>query len=271
MTETESAYGRVVIAETNSVHYAWGYLRYAQEHELAPFGGQANWQEIKALLPAQLSQGYRDNLRRGYRTLGFLQQLFDDEATILVSPFTQLELLHGLLEGRAHQRLAEARTPYRMRQRLGDLTRLVNFHLRNSDAEEVLGDIDNMMQVFREVIGNTVEVARKERDLREILAICRVIQSMVFMDPMDCLIYGNSLIVEAETIVSNDVSLREIVNKIEAPATESNSELRPLWETVQRRLRGALAEIIAVPVEEIVLPQAPGVPADSVVRPQASV
>lgn len=265
MTENVAAYQRAVLVDTNSVHYIRGYLRFAREHNLPPFGPQTNWEQTRAALPQNLPAGYQDALRRGYRTLGFVQRLVTEEATILVSPFTQLELLHGLLEGRAHQRLAEANTPYRMRQRLSDLSKLVTFHLRTTDADEAVQDVDKMVEELREVIGDAVDLARKQDDLREILSVCRVIQSSVFIDPVDCLIYGNALVVEAEVVISNDEHLREVINRIAEPWTEGNPELRPLWENANHKLKEKLSEIIAAPLAQIVLPRCPGIPNDSVV------
>lgn len=259
------SYRKTVLVDTNALHLARTYLIYGKKEGLPPFGPSKTLSEMKSGFKPSIVTNYRDTLCKGYRILGYLQRLSkSDNTRIFVSAFSELELLHGLLEGKAHMKMSEQGMPYRMRQRLSDLSRLVCFHLGSDDCAETIKEFDEIIEELR---NSGVEITKPAPDkyLPEILSICNVIQSRVFIDPFDCLIYGNALVLMTDTVVSLDGYFKDVINRIENPKIESLTEQRKLWKEAQDEIKGKLAGIIGASKKEIRFPQCPGIPSTSVV------
>ncbi len=265
MEQTENNYRQTVLVDTNAVHFLMVYLSYARCHGLAPFGSQREWDDIRASLPTTMPDSRKSHYQKGYRTLGYLQKLSDEDSRILISPFTKLELLHGLIEGRVHLRLSEGGMPYRMRQKLLEVNELVNYNLHIEDCDSIQNELTSFKDALSDCINGKIDMANVQGHLKEIISLCQVIQSVIFIEPLDCLIYSNSLIVEADLVVSYDKFLKTTISRIAEPETENNIELKSLWQEAQSKIRKALAGIISVPEEEIILPKCPGVPSNSFV------
>jgi len=107
-----------IFVDTNALHNIRVYLDIAKKYHLVPYGPQTRWADVNQQLRITgLLDSQRDNLQKGFMALALLQQKAQEEEQIVVSRISLAEIVHGLVEGKAHIKMAKAGVPYRMRQR----------------------------------------------------------------------------------------------------------------------------------------------------------
>lgn len=249
-----------IFVDTNALHFVRAYLDVAREHHLVPYGPQSLWSEVKEqLIATGFLRNQRDNLRRGFTALAFLQQKAQEEDHIFVSQISLAEIVHGLVEGRAHIRMAEAGVPYRMRQRASDLSRLVRSWMSAPDYDQVRQDTEALLPELERLLGTSIWRAGQDRTTREVLSLLQVILGHVYFDVIDSWLYAETLIEQAQQLLTFDGYFRETINRIHNPSGIQDDEEREMWMRVRSSLQAAVASIILLSPEEesyVTIPEA---------------
>ena len=203
---------------------------------------------LRRCIPKQLADWTLD----GAKALSFLRQQVDEQdPAIYTSRFAKAEIIYGVLEGRAHTRMAREGFPYRMRQRVGILNQLVSNYLRQEDYEQVMGEWDNFVDLLESRGKMTVLYVEDEGRFAEVAEIAEFLQSRIFMDVLDSWMYACALVMQAEMIITFDEPFKRVINNLHNPQVD------PSWRQLQSDLRGMLAtRLLGQPT----LPRAPKLP-----------
>jgi len=249
-----------LFVDTNALHYIRTYLDVASKYRLVPYGPQSSWTEVNSQLKKEgLLKNQRDNLRRGFVALALLQQKAQEEDQIFVSHISLAEIVHGLVEGGAHIKMAEAGVPYRMRQRASELSRLVRSWMGAADYDQVRQATEALLPELERLLGMSIWRAGQNRTTREVLALLEVILGHVYLDVIDGWLYAEALIEQTSTFLTFDDYFRETINLIYDQRGVSDDEERALWVYVRESLQQAVAPVLLVPPEEqsqITIPEA---------------
>ncbi|NOX63721.1 MAG: hypothetical protein GXP42_17490 [Chloroflexi bacterium] len=209
-----------IFLDTNALQFVSSYLRHAEKLGLPPFKGvgRPDYEKIQTTLREKLPRGVVDSIMKGCRTLAFLQELAgDDEISgdIYASRLSRAELLFGILDGQAHARLAREGLSYRMRQRLRDLSELVSRYLERQDYEDLLQEVNGLFEMLKEKDGIRIEwVEESISDFSSITVFSELLQSNVFLDVLDCWMYGCAVAIQAEKIITFDNYFKRVINRI---------------------------------------------------------
>jgi hypothetical protein len=249
-----------LFVDTNALHYISTYLDIAKARHLVPYSPQSSWSQVDVQLKAQgLIENQRENLRRGFVAFALLQQKAQEDDQIFVSRISLAEIVHGLVEGWAHIRMAEAGMPYRMRQRASELSGLVRSWMSATDYEQVRQSTEALLPELERLLGTGIPRAGENRTTREVLALLEVILGHVYLDVIDGWLYAEALIEQTSAFLTFDSYFRDTINLIYDQRGESDDERRVLWVHVRESLQRAVAPGLLVSPEEqsqITIPEA---------------
>jgi hypothetical protein len=249
-----------IFVDTNALHNIRVYLDIAKKYHLVPYGPQAQWSDINQQLKAVgLLRGQRDGLQKGFAALALLQQKAQEEDQIFVSRISIAEIVHGLVEGKAHIKMAEAGVPYRMRQRASDLSRLVRLWMSVTDYAQVRQGTEALLPELEHLLGTSIGQAGQARTTREVLSLLEVILGHVYFDVIDGWLYAEALIEQVLKVLTFDDYFRKTINLIYNPGGAQDNEEREMWMQVRSSLRAAVAPILLLsPGEEnhVTIPEA---------------
>ena len=250
-----------VFVDTNALHYIRAYLEVSKRYDLVPYGTQNSWEDVNAVLREQrLLPSQRKHLNQGFKALAFLQQRAQEDYQIFVSRICLAEIVHGMLEGRAHLRMAQQGMPYRMRQRTSDLSALVRSWLNAGDYARIRQDVDALLPSLEAVLNTEVVLIEQDRSSREVLSLLEVVLEHVYFDVIDGWLYAESLTEQAELLLTFDGYFRQTINLICKPGDAQDDEEREMWKQVRQSLQKAVASVLLVSLAEardLIVPQAP--------------
>lgn len=234
-----------IFVDTNALHFVRSYLNVALKHGLVPYGSQSPWSDVSGRLRAiGFLDDQCDNLRKGFTALALLQQIAQEEGQILVSQISLAEIVHGLVEGTAHIRMAEAGVPYRMRQRASSLSRLVRSWMRAPDYEQVRQATEDLLPELERLLGTGIRRCGQDHTISEVLFVLQGILGHIYFDVIDGWLYAEALIEQAQQFLTFDSYFRETINLIHDPSGIQDGEKREMWIQVRSSLQGTVAAIL---------------------------
>lgn len=237
-----------VFLDTNALHNMSTYLQNAKRYGLPPYTEKPmEYEQVKAELRKYLPRGITDSLMNGCKVVAYLEsQTLDGDlngVVVYASHFSKLEVIYGVLEGQAHAQMALAGIPYRMRQRQKDMSKLVSMYLGREDYERVVSELDEVLQEVVNKAGVRINFVEDENNYPIIVALAGLLQSNVFLDVIDCWMYGCALAVQADYILTFDEYFAKVVNYIHNPLGDSD------WLQIQEAVRDELTRLFPVPTE----------------------
>jgi hypothetical protein len=242
-----------LFVETNALHHLRFYLDFARPRKLWPYGPQVAWTVIKAgLKSTERTKNRLDGLHKGYASLHFLKLRTQDDCQVFISRISLAEITHGLVEGRAHFRMAESGMPYRMRQHGSELNQLVRACVTRSDFQQIRLSVNELRPDLDSLLGTTVTISERGRDVQPLL---QVILENVYLDVIDGWLYAEALVEQADQILTFDGDFSRTINLIHNPSGDNQG----LWGKVQASLRQEVAKSLMPSrqaVRKITLPAA---------------
>ena len=235
-----------VFLDTNALHYVCSYLRIARARQLPPYTEEPmEYDQVQAALRQELPRGIANMVMNGGKTIAFLQKGNDNDEneriSVVASRLGKAEILFGVLDGQAHARMAREGMPYRMRQRQRDLSELVSMQLEREDYDSILREIDDTFSVLEDKAGIRIEFAEETvQDFSLISTFAEFLQSNVFLDVLDCWMYGCAIAVQAEQIITFDRYFRDVINRIHNPQGKED------WLQVQGKVSEQLSRLFPV-------------------------
>ncbi len=233
MSNGDNMFQPVYFLDTNALQYMNSYLRHAKKLRLPPFGKKRKtFDEIQDRLKEKLPGSIAGFVMNGGKILAYLQNLtHQNKVSFYTSRLSKAEILFGILDGQGHFRLAQEGISYRMRQRLRDLSELVSMYIPKKDYKKLRNELDNMFNVLENKGNIKIEFVEDILDdISFIINFSEFLQSNVFLDVLDCWMFGCAIASQADRIITFDYYFKQVVNKIDNPQGDSD------WLNVRRAL-----------------------------------
>ena len=248
---------KVVFLDTNTLHYIGIYLEYAKEKGLFPMGSKdtAKEKEAAAENVNNLAEvAVRKSLKRGLETVDFLSR---QDVYVQFAPVSELELLTGRTRGKAIMSAAREGVPDRIwsRFREGEIRERVSL----TELEEIKDGVYELTSMLEES-GVAVKTGGRDQT-SELLELAKGINGLVYLEPVDSIIYASSLVAQADYLLTADGYLKQTVNYICGPGSE------PRYDEIRKKLQELISQIILGNPYDVELPSAYTVTAGGEVQP----
>lgn len=209
---------KMAFLDTNVLHFANLYLRRAKGHDLFPFGGDlaAASNELNTVT----DKAARESLTKGLRTVHYLQR---EDAQVKYSEASELELMAGRARGKAIKAAATEGIPDRWWSHFRE--REISNRLKPSDLTTIKADVEGLRSLLNEA-GINADVGRPDR-ARDVFRLAKDVMELVYLSPVDAVIYAGALESEADNLISDDKYLRDTATRLR--------EDRSLRETLESR------------------------------------
>lgn len=241
----------VFFIDTNALHYASLYLRFAKRENTFPYAGDETAGD-EHIRQARLGLSSKD-LVQGRKLVSYLRQKCQLGAEIEYSPITFLEMMCGVLRGKAVVSAAGEGIPNRMWSRMGEgeiVGRLADQAYR--EAHEA---VDGLVDEFSGVGVDIGQTANQR--LPDIWHLARRVLSVVFLDVQDCLVYSSAVLAEAESLLTTDGHLRKVTNAMENPGAAPQDFDPVRFVRAKGHVVDWVAQLVGIREDEVRLPTAP--------------
>ena len=224
--------------DTNVLHYVSLYLKFAASRDLFPLAvdpaatSAAHVPEAQTRIVDEAEKDLRQSLLRG---LG-----------VRYAPVSELELIAGRLRGRAIVKAAQEALPDRMWSKFdeGEIRR----RLTPTDCLEVAIEAASIVPALG---GAGLAVLPVDTsDTSYILDLTRFLARLVYLQPLDAIIYSAALVAQAHEFYTADGYLLRTVNRI------GNPQRSPEQQKMSRQIKERVAELMGWDVTEVILPTA---------------
>ena len=228
---------KVVFLDTNVLHFIHLYLRWAKDGNLFPFGGDIATASNKLNI---VKDRAADSLKKGLRTIDYLRR---EDARVEYSAASELELMAGRARGKAIEAAATEGIPDRWWSHFRE--REISDRLRSADLIEIKANVEGLRSLLKQA-GINADVGRSDR-VREVLELAKDVMGLVYMSPVDGVVYAGALVSEADHLISDDNYLRST-----ATCLRTNRSLRATLKTrtavVLSRDAGSVSLPDAIPI-----------------------
>ena len=235
---------KVVFLDTNVLHFMDLYLRQAKESRLFPFGSDPAAAR-KHLDATTDDASLKCSLNKGLNTIEHLRRT--QNCRVEYSAVSELELSAGRARGKAIEKAAAEGIPDRMWTRLFD--REISDRLLAKDMIEI-GDAIKRLGPLLNDADIEATVGRTDRT-PDVLELAKVVATLVYMSPIDSVIYAGALVAGADKVISDDGYLKKTVDRLK---TEKS------LQEARHRLKTRIAAILSTEPNSITLPDAMGIP-----------
>lgn len=205
----------VVVLDTNVLHCVQLYLSYAKDGPHFPHSG-VEWSSTKACIGQTFDdERLRDALLSGGRALHFLHR---NGAEISRCPAVELEWFR--LEAYSYALDAAVRrspVPGRWFSRIDD--KQVNWWLTPEDRRLIAASLDDTFETL-DSFGIRVSDLGPSAST-DVVWLARGIMTIVYMDPLDSVVYAHALVATATHLVTSDNPFKNVVNRFQNPLDDA--------------------------------------------------
>jgi hypothetical protein len=245
-------YQEVVFLDTNTLHYARLYLRFAIEKKLPPFKERED-SEIDTEIDKHWKGRTQEKIKKSKKLIRNLQRRNRKGDRIVYSPISYQELACGILKGKAIVDAAGQNT-LRMWNRMDEdeiFERLLFCYYGESDEE-----IGGLETEFENADINLIQASRTS--MYEVWIIARNLLKYVFLDVGDSIIYASALLELANELRTGDKYFRTIANGISNPKYYEKKDTKKYqhFDKTQKSLRKLLSETAKFNESDILFPKA---------------
>lgn len=239
----------VVFVDTNAVHFARLFLRFARRCDLRPVGTDPT--DPEEAIKQEFVGQTQDSYERGRKLVNYLVDQSNAGVRLEYSPVTRLELATGLLRGKAVLNAAEQGLAHRMWSRM-DETEILN-RLDSS----AFADIQDIMGELEEDFGEAgiLLVEADPGKLSEVWSLASRIIGITYLDLGDCAVYASTLLAEADELITADKYFRQVADRVQNPGGAPPAQ-QPYFVDANNKMKVLLSEAIGISTSEIVLPKA---------------
>ena len=239
MTEVTTA--RVAFLDTNTLHYIRLYLSFAKAQNLNPFSDS---HEIHDIIEGLSDGKLVESLKCGMEIVRYLSgenRISHVEYAVV----SEIELLSGMARGKAIMKMADESPPHRKWNRIQESE--IRDRLCSSDLNAVRSSVDEFTLLLEE---SAIAVRSDHGDRNSaVLELAKDVSSLVYMEPMDGVIYASALIAQADFLFTSDGYFKNTVNKIHQCSTDRYRE-------INQRLREHINQIALWPNDQVVIASA---------------
>lgn len=248
---------KLVFLDTNTLHYIGIYLEYATENDLFPVSAKDGAKEkekaaekVRTVAEADL----RKSLLRGLETVYFLST---QDVQVQYAPISELELLTGRTKGRAILNAAREGVPDRMWSRFREDE--IRERVTPTDLADIKAKINGFVSMLEES-GVAVKTGRNDQT-SDVLELAKDINGVVYIEPVDSIIYASALVAQADFLLTADEYLRKTVNNIHTPSGDSR------FEQIRWQLQQLVSPILLGNADSVEMPSACTITAEGTLRP----
>ena len=247
-----SKYQEVVFLDTNILHFAHLYLKFAIKKRLPPFKERKD-SEIEREINNHWKGGSREIINKSKKLIQNLQKRTRKGDRIVYSPISYQELACGILKGKAIEDAAKQNIP-RMWNRMCDdeiFEQLLSCYYGDN-----VKDLNGLETEFENADINLMQASGTS--MYEVWIVARNLLKYVFLDVGDSIIYASALLELANELRSSDGYLRKIANRISNPNSfeKKDSEQYQHFVKTQKTLRKLLSETTKFNESDILFPKA---------------
>lgn len=241
----------VLFLDTNALHFCRLFLDTAKRNGLSDSGMSP--EDVDRELTRLSAGRYRtaEDLIKGRKIVAYLRAASENDAQVEYAPLTCLEMMSGLLRGRAIQAAAQDQIPHRM---WGHFSEREVLNRLSDEAyiavERVTDGIDDQ---FQDAGVNLIET--DPGSLPDVWRLARVVMRTVFFEPADCLVYTSAVLAQADNLVTADGYLRETASGIANPGA-AQRELVDYFTAARSKIVTAAATVTSMDERLIVIPKA---------------
>lgn len=245
-------YQEVVFLDTNTLHYARLYLKFAIKKKLPPFKKRED-SEIEREINNHWKGRSRKIIKNSKKLIQNLRKKTRKGDRIVYSPISYQELAYGILKGKAIEDAAKQNIP-RMWKRMDEdeiFEQLLSCYYGDNDK-----DLDGLETEFENADINLIQASRTS--MYEVWIVARNLLKYVFLDVGDSIIYASALLELATELRTSDKYFREIANGISNPKKyeKTNTEKYQHFDKTQKELRKLLSETTKFNESAILFPKA---------------
>ena len=219
----------VVVLDTNVLHCVKLYLSYAKGRRRYPYAG-VQWSSTEAYIGRRVAeQNVRDALVRGGRVLHFMQRNGAE-----VSRCSAVELEWFRLEAYSYAldtAVRRSRVRGRWFSRFDD--RQVNWWMTPEDRQFIASSLE---ETFEALDSFGIRVSDLDPSAStDVVWLARGIMTIVYMDPLDSVVFAHALVATATHLVTSDGPFKNMINRFQNPTEEgARADSDALSSLVQR-------------------------------------
>lgn len=234
--------------DTNVFHYVSLYLQFATNHRLFPLGPEAqestgSLAEATERIKQQEEKQYAQSLQKGF---GVIYRVLNQDIQVRYAPVSELELIAGRLRGRAIIKAAEEGLPDRMWTKFDEEE--IRKRLITEDNTEITAQIGDIVSTLMRA--GLMIIPADNRDARYVLEVTKFLAGLVYLQPMDAIIYSAALVAQAREFYTADGFLRRTVNRIGNPHQSSEDK------EISAQVRQRVATLMGWKANDVILPTA---------------
>ena len=157
---------------------------------------------------------------KGCQSLAFIQnkaarnEKGEIGAQIFTSRLSKVEMLNGALDGKAHILMAQQGIPYRMRQRLSNLSDMISMRLQQTDIDEVVNNMNNIFELLADQDNAIIDFVEDKHQADSISRLAEFLSSYIYLDVIDIWMYSCALTIQAEQIICFDDYFYHVINNL---------------------------------------------------------
>lgn len=253
----QSSLQQVALLDTNMLHFVGLYLQHASKKTLFPFNADSEIADAIADINEFAEVELKKSLKRG---LHVIDNIWRHDLQVEYSLVSELELITGRTKGEAILYLAKEGVPDRMWSRF-PREDVICDRVGPRDLTKIADSIDELSTLFEES-GVALRMHASQRT-GDVLELAKFVNGLVYMEPMDSIIYASTLITEADFLFTSDKFLKKTVNLIQRGEGDR-------YSVINARLRDQISRVIVRSSDEVELATAHGVTADGNIRPELS-
>ena len=211
MSRIETSTRMTVSLDTNVLHYVGLFLDHAREQNMACDAGipdvPSRIATLLAGLETQSSWSKTKSLRQGGQTLKWL---ICEDVEVQYSTLSEIEMVAARTRGQALLHAAKEGLPHRM------WSRFPAREIRERVAPQQVADVQaGVRDLLMRLEATGVRIGHLADSHRmEVPVVALVLCGLVYMDPLDGLIYATSVVAQARYLFTTDEYLRNTVNDI---------------------------------------------------------
>ncbi len=204
----------VVVLDTNVLHCVRLYLSYVEDKRLYPCE-EVQWSTTKAYIEGTIDEEkICETLLKGGQVLHFMQR---NGAEISRCSAVELEWFrleaYSCTLGKA---VCQSQVRGRWFSRFDD--RQVNWWMTPKDRQDIAASLDKTFDTF-DSLGIRVSDLDSSASA-DVVWLARGIMTIVYMDPLDSVVYAHALAATATHLMTSDNPFRNVVNRFRNPTEE---------------------------------------------------
>ncbi len=212
------------------LHHVGLYLSYAKKRAQFPWGGQAIADSEVTLRNASYGKAEKQSLQGG---LHVLKAASDLDLDLQYSAVAQLELLSARIRGKAITKAAREGLPDRIWSRLRE--RAIRDRVSKAEVERISAGVREIAQVL-ETFDLAEQTTARKATADAIELACEIV-GLVYMEPLDSIVYASALRSGADLIFTSDGPLRDTVNRIREPGGAGDRSAVRRFREIQKQIR----------------------------------